>query len=116
HGVVWHECSYFALVLMDSARNLQRGQHQAAGGMQHQVDGNIWIRQMDSSQHFLGIVNIDVPKHGEAQNAHGLLPVDKQDHTRFSLPLDLRDERLARGMQRMLLKRSVYGGTDKEQR
>jgi hypothetical protein len=58
---------------------------------------------VNSSQNSFRVIDIDLSKNGETQNAHGFLAVYKKNDSRISLVLDPGDEALSRRLDIALL-------------
>ena len=82
-------------MFVDGARDLQRGQHQPTRRVQHDIERDSRISEVDGAQHFLRVVHVDIAKYRKAEEAHRLLPVHQQDDAGVPLALDLGDEPLA---------------------
>ena len=85
------------------------------GSVKDQVDWDVRVGHVDGAEHLLRVVDVDVAEDGEAQQAHRLLTVDQQDDPRAALPLDLRDQPLARGVEVALLDDRLQRRDDEEQ-
>jgi hypothetical protein len=57
---------------------------------------------VDGPQDFFGIVDVNVPKDREAQDAHGFLAVHKENDPRVPLALDPREQALPRRLDEPL--------------
>jgi hypothetical protein len=53
--------------IADGACDLRRRQHQAARRMQDDVEGNVFVRESDGTQHLLGVIHIDIAHDGKAK-------------------------------------------------
>jgi hypothetical protein len=67
------------------------------------IDWHIAIRQADSAQDFLGIINVDVADQRKPKETHGLLAMNHRDHPRVPLSFKARESAPARGFQYVLL-------------
>jgi hypothetical protein len=92
HRVVRDEHGHPARVIAEGARDLLRGQHQPAGRVEDDVDGELGRRQPDSPQHLLGVLDVDVADDGKPEEAHRLFAVDQRDHATAPAPLQLLEE------------------------
>ena len=79
HGVVRHQHRHLALVPLEGVGDLVRGQHQAAGGVQDEVDGHVRRRHADGPQHLLRVLDVDVAAERKAEEPDALLAVDHGD-------------------------------------
>jgi hypothetical protein len=73
------------------ASNLHRRQHEATGRVDHEIDRNIFTGLLDRSNDRLGVLEIDVPRHCEAEQATPLPPMDHSDNTRTMRLFDRSD-------------------------
>src|SRR6266403_3347564 len=62
HGIVRHEHSDLAFMFEYRARDLGRCQDQASRSVQHQIQRNFWVRQMNRTKDLFTVVNVDVAK------------------------------------------------------
>src|SRR5207249_6591691 len=60
HCVMRNEGRDSPFMLVNRTCNLQRGQNQSSGSVQHNVDWNPFVREMNRPQHFLRVVYIDI--------------------------------------------------------
>ena len=88
HGIVRHERSDLAFMFEYRARDLGRCQDQPSGGVEHQIQWNFRIRQMNRTEDLFTVVDVDVAKQRKTQEAHCLLSMYQQDNSRFALPLN----------------------------
>jgi hypothetical protein len=79
HGVVGNEHRHLPRVGADRVRDLLRGEDQAAGCVQEQVDGGVGRHLPDHAQDSFRVVDVDEAVEGDAQNPHGLLAMDHCD-------------------------------------
>ncbi len=84
-----HEHGHLALALDQRLRDLFRGEHQAAGRVQDDVDRLLRGGEADGAQHGLGIVDADAVRDRNAEEARAFLAVDHCDHPGIALPLEL---------------------------
>src|SRR2546430_6539295 len=83
--------------------------------MEHAVARHLGIRHDAGADDVLGIVDVDVPHERKPEQAHGFLPVDEQDHARLALPLEARQQALARGLEKPLLDHRLQGRENEEE-
>ena len=83
-----HKHGDFAFAFENRARDLGRGQNQTARCVQHQIQRNFRIGQMNCAEYFFTIVNVDVAEHWKPEQAHRLLPMHEQNDARFPFALD----------------------------
>jgi hypothetical protein len=62
--------------------DLHRGQNEATGRVDNEVDRHIVGRFFDRRNDRLGILQIDVPRNGKAEKTAFLLTMDHRDNTR----------------------------------
>jgi len=88
HGIVRDHRGHAPDPVAQRLRDLIRREDEPARRMENHVDGHVWGRQPNGSQHLLGVLNVDVAQDGKAEETHGLLPMDHRDHPRAALALD----------------------------
>jgi hypothetical protein len=79
HGVVGDEHRHLPRVGADRVRDLLRGEDQAAGRVQQQVDGGVGRHLPDRPQDCLRVVDVDEAVEGDAEYPDGLLAMDHRD-------------------------------------
>ena len=102
-------------MFVDRAGDLRGGQDQPAGSVQHDIDGDGGVGEMNRTQHFFRVVHIDVAINRESEKTHRLLPVDEQDDTRLPLAFEPGDQPLPGCFQVALLQYGLERGEDKKQ-
>jgi len=86
HRVVRNHSGDLAGVVGECARDLGRGEDQAAGRVEHHLDGAVVRRLADRAQDALGVVDVDIARDREPEQRHCLLPVDERDDGRLPRP------------------------------
>ena len=92
-----------AFAFADGGRDLRRRQDQPSRSVEHEVQRHLGIRHHAGADDVLGIVDVDVAHQRESEQAHRLLPVNEQDDARLALPLEARQQALARVLEKSLL-------------
>lgn len=84
------------LCFADRLDELQRRKHKIRGGVKDEVKWHLVVGHLNRTQHFFGVVDVDIAGNREAEQAPGLLPVHQKDDARFA-PLKLRDLAILQG-------------------
>ena len=84
----------FARPVVDCPSYLECGQHQPSRCVQDQIDRDLWVGQLDGTDDFLGVIDIDIAKDRKPQKAHRFLTMDEHDHPGLAFPLDASDHPL----------------------
>ena len=88
------EDRHLSLAPFERVRDLLRRKNEPTRRVQQEIDRHIGRRESDRAQHVLGVLDVDVPRHGEAEDAHRLLAVDHRDQARVARLLDRPDRGL----------------------
>ena len=82
HRIVRHKDSHLALMAGERIGNLLGGQNKTARRVQDEVNRQIWVGQFDGAQNLLGVLDVDVSRHGESEEGHAFLAMDQRNDSR----------------------------------
>ena len=112
HGVVGDKHGDLAFMLLQGPGDLGGGEHQAARGMEHQVNGHVVAGEVNGPEDFLGVINVDVTENGKAQQSHGFLAVDQENHPGRAFLLHLQNQAFAGEFHELLSEEGLQGNED----
>jgi hypothetical protein len=105
-----HEHRHLGLLLPDGVGDLHGGHYQTAGGVEDEVEGHVVIGHVNGAQDRLRIVEVDAARQRKAEEPHGFLPLDQEDHPRITLTFQGRDLAAAHGILPALPQHRLKGG------
>jgi hypothetical protein len=109
-----HEHGHFCRVVAQGARNLLACQHQPARGVQDEVNRAVRRCHAHHTQQVLGVFDIDVAEHRDAEQRQCLLPMDHRNHAGASLPFERRNRLQTRRLQHPLFDNGRQKGVNQK--